>query len=694
MNKQLVTPSLLLAGSLVLTACGGGSSTTPSGGDTTTPSTDSTETTTINGVAEAPGGTIALLEPKPFYLAAVDFVFPPAGAAISGLQPVTGATVELIRIDDDGNQVGEVLASTVTSITGDYSLALPSGVSLAGNLIVRITGTGGASMSAMVVEQEVNINPVSQYVLQKFVDDDNLVLADLPVNEVVALKGHVEEFDLTANGDLKEILDQLEDQAGELVQAEIETIENGSDDGTAAAALAGSWNTSEFTLGMHDSEQNGVGTFAVDLYSSAIDFAVGSEPGTIVATPGSANTDVWTNFTAHFSEILSYQIQHESSLDDGSDNESITLEIDANGNVAFTSPFEEELQTVNTEEDLDGPDFGWRWPPSTVLVKPLNANTAVFRTLDNGVRYRTVDTNGDDVKDAIDPNQKDGDEVEVGMGLVLREGSGMTVNSLDGAYGLVSININLDINPAQQFSSSLIPATFSSGTLSVPASAISRRILNRTPSSLSMVGIETVEETDSAINLAYSVTSEGGLVVPDPELQGFVNADASMLVMSSVKTQGSESIDNVEYETIVGLKLNSTQPDIDDAVFDLYPVLFSADTTGYSSIFSLTQSSLSIDSTTSNATGTFNTRGFERSNDTAEVESTSELENKQFPFTITNYSNSRVDMIHYSLDQSETLRLSGYVSADGNTLVLRVYDNDEDSPVSSAAVGLMIAKRR
>ena len=49
--------------------------------------------------------------------------------------------VELIRIDDDGNQVGDVLASTVTSITGDYSLALPVGVSLSGNLIVPSPAT-------------------------------------------------------------------------------------------------------------------------------------------------------------------------------------------------------------------------------------------------------------------------------------------------------------------------------------------------------------------------------------------------------------------------------------------------------------------------------------------------------------------------------------------------------------------------
>src|SRR5690554_1077953 len=56
----------------------------------------------------------------------------------------SGATVELIRVDNSGAQVGGVLATTATSITGDYTLTLPEGVNLAGNLVVRITGSNDA----------------------------------------------------------------------------------------------------------------------------------------------------------------------------------------------------------------------------------------------------------------------------------------------------------------------------------------------------------------------------------------------------------------------------------------------------------------------------------------------------------------------------------------------------------------------
>ena len=109
-SPRLIMKPVVLACSIALTACSSGDDSTGAG-------------VTVSGLAEAPGGVIAqLTHDKPMMMAATDFLFPPAFAGITGLEPVTGATVELIRIDDDGNQVGDVLASTVTSITGNYSL--------------------------------------------------------------------------------------------------------------------------------------------------------------------------------------------------------------------------------------------------------------------------------------------------------------------------------------------------------------------------------------------------------------------------------------------------------------------------------------------------------------------------------------------------------------------------------------------
>ena len=197
---------------LGLTACGSsGTSTTSTGAE-------------VSGLVEAPNGQIALFKQGQSTLVALtEYIFPGAYAAITGLDPVTGATVELIRVDNNGDQVGAVLASTVTSITGNYSLSLPSGVDFSGDLVLRITGNGGAEMSAQVVEQSVDINPISQYILDKFIEDGT-ALDTLAVNEVVALSGRVEEFDLTATADLSTMLAQLEAEVGAFVDSEITVI--------------------------------------------------------------------------------------------------------------------------------------------------------------------------------------------------------------------------------------------------------------------------------------------------------------------------------------------------------------------------------------------------------------------------------------------------------------------------------------
>ena len=109
----------------------------------------------------------------------------------------------------------EVLAETVTSITGDYRLTLPDGVNLAGNLIVRITGTG-TEMRAQVVDQAVNINPVSEFVLRKFIEEGT-DLDQLVATDVVTLSGKVDTFDLTAGNDLSDMLAKLDQEVGEFV---------------------------------------------------------------------------------------------------------------------------------------------------------------------------------------------------------------------------------------------------------------------------------------------------------------------------------------------------------------------------------------------------------------------------------------------------------------------------------------------
>lgn len=210
------TLSVLLFSLLTLvSACGGG------GGSSKTPATSNI---TITGSASAPSGVIAQLRNRSFMYAISDFLLTSAGAAITGLEPVSGAQVELIKVDDAGNQVGPALVSTTTSITGGYELALPAGVNLAANLIVRISGTG-VDLRAMVVEKTVDITPLSEFLLRKFIDSGTL-LSTLTVSNVATLSGHAAEFDVAATSDLSTMLTALDTAIGPYIDDSIVAMNN------------------------------------------------------------------------------------------------------------------------------------------------------------------------------------------------------------------------------------------------------------------------------------------------------------------------------------------------------------------------------------------------------------------------------------------------------------------------------------
>ncbi|MGB5603597.1 MAG: hypothetical protein WBO14_14300 [Gammaproteobacteria bacterium] len=694
MNSPRITMKpIALACTLALAACS-------SGDDATTATT-----TTISGLVEAPEGQVAQFEShRSVVLAAADFLFPPAFAGITGLEPVTGATVELIRIDDDGNQVGEVLAETVTSITGDYSLALPTGVSLAGNLIVRITGNSGSSMSAMVVEQAVDINPISQYVLDKFVDDENLVLADLALNEVVSLQDKVEEFDLTATADLTTMLAQLDAELGELVDAEIAVINSTPDDGTAATALAGTWNSIEFGLGMHDNELENFGTLSMDVISEGFTLAAGTSPGEISFEVGvSTFLDTWTNFSVD--EMGNPSLFHETSLD--AETETLTALVDSDGNIVLEYPFEEELETVDILLDMDGPDFGWRWPPGVITINNAGNNTLVFVDASAGVRYETTDTDGDGVKDAVDPSAKSGDEADMNLGLLLRQGSGMSVSSLDGDYGLVTLAIDLDTTPTPLGSgdSTVGVMNFNAGTVTVGPGAFDDYSFERNPTTLTDVTLTDTLSTDGDLSFSYTVTPSGQVTLDTDlsgdlsaqDLQGWSNDDGSVVGLLNVTTSGSApSINSVSKEMAVAIKLPSSAPVMGGAVFKFYPIVFGADENGPTEIDTLrSTSSLTFNADATAATADFTLRGYERATDIASVEALLDEEELPFDYTVDSLGdNGAISMSISDSQAGENDYLEGFISADGNMMVLRYRESDDTLGMKFRALGMVIAIRQ
>lgn len=416
--KRLALFSAVTA-SLAVAGCSNSSS---SGSDDTA----DTQGTEVGGKATAPGGMVAQLEPKSPLEVAVAFFVPGAAAAITGLEPVEGADVELIRVDNDGNQVGDVLARTSTSVTGDYTLTVPDGTSLAGNLIVRITGSNNQQIRAQVVDQEVDIDPISEFVLQKFIDR-GADLDSLETDKVVKLRGQADEFDLTAEADLSSMFAKLDEEIGDFVEGQVDSISTPEGDVTE---IAGDFRSSALNLGLHDSDGQGFGTFATDTYSD--DFTFTDNGNGEVGVTLSANASAYAFLGG--ADDGSAMVEYFPELGD-TETESFTGTYGSNGVLTIDGEF---------EEDIDG-DFGFRFPPVTYRLQKTTGNNLFFLLAQEAaVRYRTIDTNEDGEKDAVDPNQKDGDEVMRSLEYFARLPENATDSDLSGDFGLISLSTYLE----------------------------------------------------------------------------------------------------------------------------------------------------------------------------------------------------------------------------------------------------------
>jgi len=653
---------LILASSITLAACGGS-------GSTGTP----TESTAIeiSGTARAPAGLIAKLDNNNYLYAVSDFFFSPAAAAITGLQPVTGATVELIRIDDTGAQIGDVLATTVTSVTGDYKLTLPAGVDLSGDLIVRITGSG-TSMSAQVVEQDVDIDPISDFVLAKFIDSgadlDNLTTAS-----VVKLSGQVEEFDLTATGDMATMLAELEAQTGDFIEANIQSITSTAGDGST---IAGSYGSLSFDFGLHDDDlQYGVGTFSHDV--SIQNFSLSDSGSGTVSLSFESEEDNYTNqtFFAGAPETLTNNAETDIVDPPGSDVE--TANFSTNSVLSGVSDF---------EEDIDG-DFGWRFPSSAFqFQKALNSDVFFGSNVDAGVRYLTVDTNNDNIKDAVDPNAREGDEVFRGLEIASKRPTAMSTADLTGTFGVVMLALDLfDSGNSNLIVDSTI-ATFD-GSSTVDFSALSGHALARVYGTSSTYSVDSeIAESD----IPFTVADNGDFLTIDGDnVDGFFNDSFDFFtLLSTANTDDVITTDDAYTATTseisYGVKLPTSQIDISNKTYK--PIMLSVELSSTAtSLYSVGfDSEIVIDATGTSATGTFENRGIYKSTMFSDVNAESDTETG-VPVSISVDANG---VLTFSVSDSEGLFSgNGYMSHDGSIGLLHVRYTDNGADPSE--LGLM-----
>lgn len=528
-----------LSSSLLVVGCGGSSSSDSSQNSPTNPQNPPASLLDISGTAEAPSGAVAHYETQNAFELALNFFISPLAAAITGLDPITGATVELIRVDNNGTQVGDVLATAVTSITGDYTLPLPEGVNLAGNLVVRINGSND-SLRAQVVEKDVDISPVSEFVLRKFVSQ-GAALDQLLVTDVVKLSGRVEEFDITLSDstNLEAAFTALENEIGDFVESEVAVAASTSGN---AAGIAGDYRSSAFSFGLHDSDNNSIGTYANDLWASTFTFA------------DNGNGDVTVT---HLAEDSSYGSLSGSALNQSSIyyeaetetvNESFPATLTASGILSITGEFEEDIEE----------DYGWRYPAGIYNLQQV-ADTGLFFMVSNegAVRYATTDTNNDGINDAIDPDMKEGDEVFRTLEIFSRQPTAFTNSDLSGKFGRVFLESWLASNTIE-LQTEINTLTFDGAGNYDYGAVNDGHLIGLSSSGTSYQAVTEAGELNQpmVINADGDITSAGG----EPS-DGFISDTFDFLAFA--EAEGTDQQDAETSKTLL-VKLPTTAPAVTD----------------------------------------------------------------------------------------------------------------------------------
>lgn len=187
-NHNLRKFLILISVLSLLGACssgGGGSGGTP-------PSPQ----TTVSGKVVAPNGEVAKEASPSVFANLLQFVFPVARAEVSGLLPVADNTpVELNRIFDSGNIDSTLTTTTVTA--GNYSINLDAlNIGFSSDLIVSVSGIGGAQLRAFVTQSKVDIGPVSEaavrLVLEQIALTSGASLANFTSSEINDLVGSID----------------------------------------------------------------------------------------------------------------------------------------------------------------------------------------------------------------------------------------------------------------------------------------------------------------------------------------------------------------------------------------------------------------------------------------------------------------------------------------------------------------------
>jgi hypothetical protein len=655
----------------LLTACGGGGG----GGDSSGGGGGGTTPTTISGTALAPNGVVAQLSNQTFMYALNEFLFPSARADITGLDPVPGALVELIEVNDAGVQVGPVLASTSTSITGDYHLDLPAGVNLAANLVVRITGTN-VDLRAMVVETKVDINPLSEFLLRKFITK-GVSLATLNVSEVASLSGHAAQFDVAATADLSTMLTALESQLGSFVDNSITAIDSTA--GTAST-IAGDYHHGSMEMGFDytDDSLNAITYGSQRTTSGTGQVTLLDDGGANVGAIDNGNSNVDTlQLTG---DNLNYYLNYYVNDNQGGQVFHNLGSVDSGGNLSLIFPFQEDLNTAN--------NTGERRPPTSAIIYASGVAGLHFDTsINTWATYRLNAT-----QDAVDPGAYIGHKYTFALEAVAPQASGMNTNTLAGNYGSVNlVNFFPDTSGTSAVYSGVNVSTVATNG-DVMQTQNEAQIVTRTPTP---TGTATfAESTDTTLNTGtISVSSNGQFTYTEngsnTSFFGFVSSNAEFVLESVSDSSGTSPITDASNGLSLSVRLPTTAPNLDGHSYRLMGIEKWMDTSGRIEIARLRGDD---DRLTFNNDGTVTLyyNGMDRVSrnvDNADYTLISDTSSGTFNQVVTIANDGAIS---FTLDTTDSTReFQGFVSASTDIIILRSIERAKDA--SAYATGLFVA---
>ncbi|OAN88924.1 hypothetical protein A8B84_10080 [Marinobacter sp. EhC06] len=633
-----LTLATAISSAFVLTGCGGSSSSSNDSNDSNDGGT------TVSGTATAPGGQIAQFEQQSLFEVAINFVIPPAAAAITGLEPVEGALVELIRVDDNGNQIGDVLATSQTSITGDYQLTLPEGVNLAGNLIVRITGQNNNELRAQVVEQDVDITPMSEFVLRKFIQQ-GADLDELVVTDVVKLNGKVEEFDLTAGANLDQMFATLEDNVGAFVENEVAAASAPAGDGTS---ISGNYYSAAITMELSDIDGSGSGELAHEIWLG--DFSIADQgDGTV--------TLAFTQEDLAYGDIYGSSLQtpyiYYEVASETFEDESFPATFNAKGILTVEGEFEEDVY----DEGPNGTGTGAKRYPAVTYSFQKVKNTGLLFGLSHeaAIAYGVV-YNEDSDTYSLDPNNKNGDDIYRVFEVFSRKPTSLTAANLSGDYGRVWFESSL-FGGGIELRTEVNTVTFDGFTVDVAQANVHSLEVNAGGATYNS-GTEPAEA-----DVALNIQSDGTIVNEEESMVGFVNDSGNYIDFTgSSGTNQNEAM----FEKTMMVKLPASQLNLEGKTYRLMFLAMHFDD-AINGTIAIQASQFNTLMTMASATeGSVNGRFSETLKDSgigSEVEvSVDAVDDMAFEYTIAENGATEITI---GSDEGDTV-LDGFFNADGS----------------------------